>query len=81
MFQSGSDELVADQQAKIARIEAELQLEKEKYQRLRRDMSDTQTHSTSHEAHAQSLEITVQELQVRGGGCRRVGEVKGRGRG
>ena len=51
-------------QARIARTETELQLEKDKYYKIRKDMTETRTNSTTYETHAQALQLQVTELQV-----------------
>ena len=55
---------MADLQARIARTETELQLERDKYYKIKRDMTETRTNSTTYEAHAQALQLQVTELQV-----------------
>lgn len=52
-------------QAAYAKIEVELNVEKDKYNRLKQEVSDERSTSSNVEAHAQSLHIQVNELQVR----------------
>ena len=64
LLQMTLDERTAELQSVITKTETELALEKDKYRRLKTELSDTQNNSTTYESQAQTLQIQVTELQV-----------------
>ena len=58
------DDRYVELQATLAKVEAERNLERDKYRRLKQEVSDERSTSSNAEAHAQVLHTQVLELQV-----------------
>ena len=63
-LQAGFDDRTAELQASLAKAEAELLVEREKLRRMHQNQEDLQNHACATDAHAQTLQIQLHELEV-----------------